>query len=403
MPLKLFHLFIYFLLFTCCKTYSQISFSDSLFRLGVPNSVKLSSSVFVDYYYKAHGDSLVRGIGVNQYSGIPPDRNAFAFRRIFLGFDYNISKKFVAELLLASEDHLNVTTFNGNVSNTGDLLTNNKFAFYVKRANLRWKNIFKGTDLAFGEVTTPSFFLLTQQIWAYRSLEKTIADIRKTPSTDLGVTIQSHLGSKDNFGFNIMVANGTSSRPENDAHKWIYGDFYAKFFNKKLVIDVYGDYTKIDWTKTFHHSRNMLKGMIAYNTPQLTLGAEAFINHGKNDVVGLSANKKDTLNSNATCVSVYVHGNIINERLRYVLRYDFYNPNTKYDKNKYESYKGFSSAYEPSNNEHLLIAGIDYAITKDIHILPNIWYTKYNNKQYTPTSSDHDLVYRLTLSYAFGK
>jgi hypothetical protein len=29
----------------------------------------------------------------------------FQFRRIYLGYDYNISKKFTAELLLAAEDN----------------------------------------------------------------------------------------------------------------------------------------------------------------------------------------------------------------------------------------------------------------------------------------------------------
>ena len=67
----------------------------------------------------------------------------FQFRRIYLGYDYNISKKFSAELLLAAEDNFppgappvgsaagTTTTFAAGNS-TGDLLTNQKLTFYIK-------------------------------------------------------------------------------------------------------------------------------------------------------------------------------------------------------------------------------------------------------------------------------
>ena len=41
------------------------------------------------------------------YNGVPTYRNAFQFRRIYLGYDYEITKKFKAELLLASEPNAN--------------------------------------------------------------------------------------------------------------------------------------------------------------------------------------------------------------------------------------------------------------------------------------------------------
>ncbi len=86
----------------------------------------------------------------------------FQFRRIYLGYDYNISKKFSAELLLAAEDNFppgappvgsaagTTTTFSAGNS-TGDLLANQKLTFYIKNMNIRWKGIWKGTDLVVGE------------------------------------------------------------------------------------------------------------------------------------------------------------------------------------------------------------------------------------------------------------
>ncbi len=78
---------------------AQYVFSnDSLFKTGAANTGRLWGYSFGDFAYKTHSDSLTRG-GSNQYTGIPQNRTSFQFRRIYLGYDYNISKKFSAELL----------------------------------------------------------------------------------------------------------------------------------------------------------------------------------------------------------------------------------------------------------------------------------------------------------------
>ena len=88
-------------------------------------------------------------------------------------------KNLAAELLLAAED--NVTTGSGTTS--GDLLSDNKLAFYIKLANIRWKNIWNGTDLVIGQVSTPAFPLSSEKIWSYRSVERT--DYRYSPHSFL--------------------------------------------------------------------------------------------------------------------------------------------------------------------------------------------------------------------------
>ncbi len=242
--------------------------SDSAFKAGAPNSGRIWGYAFGDYFYKAHADPLVRG-GANQYTGTPAKRDAFAFRRIYFGYDYNITSKFSAELLLAAEDNATLTSASGNTNTVGDLLGNNKLAFYIKLANIRWKNIWKNTDLVVGQVSTPAFPLLTEKIWSYRSIERPIADVRRTPSFDLGASLQGKFDDSGNYGYNVMVGNGTSARPENDNFKWFYGDVYAMFFDKKLIFDVYADYERLNWMGNFHHARNMVKGFVAYNTPPL--------------------------------------------------------------------------------------------------------------------------------------
>jgi len=130
--------------------------SDSAFKAGTANSGRIWGYMFGDYYFKGHSDSLSRG-GANQYTGIPKTRSAFQFRRIYLGYDYNISSKFSAELLLAAEDNFPAGNPPTSAALSGDQTQNNKLTFYIKLANIRWKNIWKGTDLIVGQVATPAF------------------------------------------------------------------------------------------------------------------------------------------------------------------------------------------------------------------------------------------------------
>lgn len=402
--------------------------SDSAFKANSPNSGRIWGYAFGDYYYKAHSDLSNRG-GNNQYTGIPGDRNAFQLRRVYLGYDYNISKKFAAEILLAAED--NFPAFNPPASGaaSGDQLLNNKLSFYLKLANIRWKNIWNGTDLVVGQQATPAFPLLTEKIWNYRSIERTIADIRRTPSYDLGAGLQGVFDpqTKD-FGYDILMANGSSAKPAGTSFKWFYGDVYHYFFNKKIVVDLYADYQRLNWQTTWHHDRQMWKGYAAYTTPALTIGVEGFINTIRNDTKAtLIAGGADTINTSARGISFYIHGDIVKNKLRFFARYDRYNPNKKIDNNIYSNYSGISSpaAYNTNsyaatyNNtggvasvtptgditskESFLTLGLDLTPYKNVHFMPNIWYNHYSSQLASGTNAGYDLVYRMTFFFVFGK
>ncbi len=389
-----------------CLVFNAVLFTQSLIaqqKSKADTSFKPSGNLwgyaFGDYYYKAHSDPFNRG-GSNQYTGIEKGRNAFQIRRIYLGYNYNISPKFAAELLLAAED--NITTSTGTTS--GDLLSNNKLGFYVKLANVRWKNICRGTDFVIGQAATPAFPLLTESIWGYRSVERTIADIRRTPSYDLGASLQGKFGTEGNYGYNLMVGNGSGARPENDKFKRFYGDVYAKLLNKKLIVDLYADYERLRRTTSWHHSRNMVKGFVAYTVPSFTVGVEAFINHGHQDVIGMNSFATDTISAKAKAISVYVKGRIVRDRLGFFVRVDNYNPDVNYNNSLYSSYKGLTGNYEPNNKELFFTAGLDLTPVKNVHFIPNVWYNRYTSNQNGLTGSayrDHDLVYRLTFYYVY--
>ena len=354
---------------------------------------------FGDFAYKDHADTVGGGRGgSNQYTKVPQGQNMFQFRRIYLGYNYDLSEKFSAEFLLAAEDDFT----------SGDLLANGKFAPYLKLANLRWKGIFPGSDLVIGQSLTPAFPMMSEQIWAYRSIERTVADVRRTSSFDLGVALQGKfIPTNDNFGYNLMVGNGNNARPESDKFKAFYGDVYAKFFKKKLVIDLYADYQRLNWSPGFHHDRNMIKGFVAYTTPKLTVGVEAFYNTIKADDIDTKvAGGKDTLSNTAAAVSVFVRGRIYKDKLGFFARYDNFTPSGNVNNTMYNNDVPLTSQYDPNTKEQFITAGIDFTPIKNVHIMPNIWYNSYQNvgpHNYGAANNSYDMVYRLTFYYVYGK
>jgi hypothetical protein len=383
--------------------------SDSAFKAGMPNSGRLWGYVFGDYFHKSHSDSLNRG-GNNQYTNVKKGQDEFQFRRIYIGYDYNISKKFSAEFLLAAED---------DFANTGDVLSDNKFTPYIKFANLRWHDfLFSGNDLVIGLQPTPAFPYMTENLFSYsRPVERTITDIRRTPSFDFGAGLQGRFNSQDKsvvYGYNLLVANGSSAKPQalnGSLYKWFYGDAFIGLLNHKLIFDLYADYQRQNWVPGPHgHSaRQMMKGAIIWVDKKFTIGAEGYTNALKQAEVGTAGAIKDTLDGRATGLSLYAHASIIGSKLRVFFRYDFYNPNTKYDNttySKYASLYGLNPSYEPNNKEGFLSAGFDYSPVNNVHFIPNVWYNRYSGQQANLTGAaahDYDLVYRLTFYFTFGK
>jgi hypothetical protein len=393
----------------------------------------LWGAAFGDFDYKSNADKLNRS--GNQYTGIPVNTNMFQWRRIYLGYKYEISKRFTAEFLLSSENDFQSGLL-GQTTN-GDLLANNKFAPFVKWANLRWKNIWRGTDLVLGQVNDPAIGITgrndqtSEEVWAYRSIEKTVSDIRGTPVYDMGAELQGLFDARGDFGYDFMVGNGQAARPENDSYKWLYADLYAKFFHKRLIIDLYQDYERLNWgvyTKgpngAWYHDRHMTKLFIAWNSEKITVGFEGF----RNIIMGdIKVNGKDGntyyRTTNAIAMSLFVRGRILSDhfgkaRLGFFARYDNYDPSGDLsyiirDPNL-KNYTATTTAYDPTTKEQFVVLGIDYTPAKNIHFMPNLWLNTYTstidhnvvNDTFNPNVTGikgTDVVWRLTFYYVFGK
>lgn len=401
-------LFILFFSFQFLPLKSQGQTKDSTFKPGG----RIWGLVYADYFYKSHADALNRG--TYQYSKLAQGISAFQYRRVYLGYDYDITEKFSAHILLAAENDADASTSGVSKGVAGDVLVDNSFAPYLKFANLRWKDIWKGTDLIIGGTLTPAIEIASEPTWAYRSVERTIIDFNKTNPFDYGIKLQGKFDTAtQNLGYDVMIGNGTNAVPENDKYKWLYGDLWAKLFNKKLWIDVYSDYNKIGYTNnnlSYPHSRNALKMTLAYVTVPFTIGAEGYINNNRNDVEGISVSgtTKDTtvLNAVARGISLYAHGIILKNKLAFFVRYDNFNPDTKYKNTKYVTYAApAGNVYEPNTKTNFISTGLDITPAKNVHFEPNIWYVRYSGQQVNLIGSaahDYDMVWRMTFYFVFG-
>jgi hypothetical protein len=173
----------------------------------------------------------------------------------------------------------------------------------------------------------------------------------------------------------------------------------------------------------------MLKLFAAYTTPAFTAGVEAFVNNLAGDThATFIKGGADTINTKAAGISLYIHGNIIKNRLRFFARVDSYNPNKNVDNSQYSGYTALSSpngynspgyrlTFSSSTGaptsatstgditakETFFTAGLDFVLQKNLHFLPNVWYTHYASQLATGAYGDHDLTYRATFYLLFGK
>jgi hypothetical protein len=411
---------------------------------------RLWGYAFGDAYYDQHSPALTSTQGKeNNYYQTPSSRNAFQFRRLYLGYDYDINPKFKAEVLLASEPSENTLPSSATSSVVaGDNLADGRMSFYIKNFNLRTREIWPGTDLVIGEMSTPGFALnegntnaptsLSESTWGYRSIEKTITDFHKNNSYDVGAALQGTFDPKTkNFGYVFMIGDNTQSNltsvyvttalggsttavlnpnPNTGFFKIFYGDLWGKFLNNKLYVDLYADYAKTQSNTPVAatvipsgvlgtQEHNMYKIFVSYNTSPLSVGVEAYTQQ-----FGLGVTDKNTLtaqNVTAQGLSLWAKGAIVKNKWGWFARYDSYNPDTKFNSaNTYTVNTNYSS-FDPTEKEKFVTAGLDFTPAKNIHFMPNVWFVQYKDQLAPATAGyladNHTLVYRMTFFYTFGK
>jgi hypothetical protein len=406
---------IYIIIFAVLATSNFAQSQNTDFK----PSGNLWGYVFGDFYWKQHSDSLGRApIGspygtasLNPKNPTQKNMNAFQIRRAYLGYDYMISPKFSAQVVLAHEM---------NVDGNGYNVT------YLKYAWLKWTNIFPMSNLMIGQMPTSSFATPfgTEPLWGYRSVEKTIIDLHSLdPSTDLGVMLIGNLWKQKNaadslpstLGYNFMIANGTGAKPETDRYKKIRGNVYVNTLHQKLTLGVYADFNPAQYAP-YPTSATTLKGYVHYKSDGFRIGAEVFQITNRNGDIFQTTNvaPADTANGVQFGWSIFGSTRIIKGKLNLFARLDQYNPDTKFSSSNYKyTASAFGGNFTTTTffTQTFYLVGLDYTPTSRIHIMANLWYTQYKtlmnndiagNALGKRAKSDYDLVPRITFLYTFN-
>ena len=209
-----------YILAICLATFA----STNIFTQNLDKG-KISGEVFLDYLYNVTRDSIQPKLSNTALKGAK-DLNGFEFRRVTFTYDYEFSSKFQSRV-----------RFEANQSSaSGSSVTP-----YIKDLALKWKNIFDGSDLILG-IQPPPSFEVSESYWQFRSLEKTIMDLRSIASSrDMGIALKGKIDAEGTVGYWITFANNSSLGPETDKYKRAYAHINIAPM-KNMNITLYGDY-----------------------------------------------------------------------------------------------------------------------------------------------------------------
>jgi hypothetical protein len=328
------------------------------------------ATMFYDYFYMLRGNDIYPG--QSEYATRNRNDNAFSFRRVYLGYDHTFSSKFTGRVQMELTDRT--------------LLSGGQRAFFLKEASLTWKEIYPLADLIIGHSSTPVFSINgSEMYWRYRSVEKTFADARGLRgSSDSGLRIKGSFNQPGTLGYNFMVGNGASARPENDKYKLFYANIWTLLLDRKLYIEMYQDYNEATGDRSIYTT----KGLIAWHNPGYTMAAE-LVNQTR------SGFGFENGNINIRGLSLFAHTDIKPGQLRAFGRYDSFNPDVDFR----------PAHYGPETvipfDEQFFTFGLDLALFKNINIMPNIWINSYKNKTNGQITPETEVVARLTFNVTF--
>jgi len=356
--------------------------------------------MFGDYYYNIARDPLFgatppSNAAISGAAAGPTATQAFQFRRVDLTYDKDIAEQFAVRFRLEADQGFTTAP------TTGDDLGSGKMGIFVKDAYLKWKGIFAGSDLIFG-IQPSAAFEASEAGWGYRSLEKTIIDLRGIVSSrDFGVAVRGKLVGDGTLGYWILIGNDNGNAPEVNKYKRYEGQVQYKL-TKKLVTTVYVDYKDAadilnSYTKTSVSNIATTEAVYVGYTDEgkCSVGVEAFNQGTQNAIKDTAAKRLDK--KTALGLSIFGNCTILSD-LAIVARYDVFNPSTTASTKDLLNVTASTAAGDLARN--YIIVGLDYRATKDVSIIPNALYETYE----APTNGkapDASLSARLTLFYSF--
>jgi hypothetical protein len=338
---------------------------------------RFSGYVFGDYFY-----NITRDKDASDFSDVTlggeEDLNGFIIRRIYFTLDTDISEEFAARFRLESS--------------ATDILPNGKTTVFVKDAYLQWKQAFALSDFYFGIHPTPAFEV-SETAWRYRSLEKTIMDLRGiVTSRDIGVSLKGKLTSSGKYNYWVAFGNGSGNVPETDEFKRVYLHFHWKP-GRKFQLTAYQDFRflpDIPDPNTADGELSQDSFTTAWflnygSSEKYGLGYEGFFTHQKNGTQLGSSSPITVDEKTTTGHSVWAWYDF-NALVGVVGRYDYF------DRNSHFGVTG--------DARDLIIGSIVLRPHEKVWVMPNVFYETYQDAP-DGRSFDGALTARITLYFIF--
>ncbi|MFP4081988.1 MAG: hypothetical protein ACLFVG_04425 [Candidatus Aminicenantes bacterium] len=344
----------------------MIVLASGLISQAARSEVKLKGCMFADYYYVASHHS-----GPTDEGGVE-GRHGFWLRRIY----------FTAENKLADNIKVRLRL---EMSSPGKFPfdSSDKVSAVVKDAYLSCKT--GRQELFFGIVSTPTFGHHIEDIWGYRSLEKTPLDLMKMASSrDFGIGLKGSLDEGKTVNYYILFGNGASNRGETDKGKKIYGSLAFKPV-RGLTLEAYGDY---EYQKD-HKSYYVIQGFGAFQGNWGRIGAMYARRHFDQEETGYDFD----LISGFVVVKAAKDVDVIARCDR------------MFGEGFEDHFKGDGVSYVPFANRpgapfNLFIGGISWEAAKNIWLIPNIKYVFYDDPDVGEKPSK-DIYTNMTVWFKF--
>lgn len=341
------------------------AFSETETKKAVPRG-NAYATLFFEYFYVARGSDDYSG--ESQFAGYKAGDNAFSFRRVYLGYAHTFSDKFVGKVQMEVTDKT--------------VLNNGNRASFLKEANITWKEFWPGTDLIIGHSLTPIWSIEGSEFyWQYRSIERTIADMRNIrKSNDSGVRLKGVLNQSRTYGYNFMIGNGNGVKNESDKYKLVQGNLWVKMFDQRLYLELFRDFSGGENNRHI----TTTKGFLAYKTQAYTMALELVRQTRAHS--GLDGRDQRIFGWSA-----FAHSDLIREKMRAFGRLDFYDPDVYLQNdNRQQSAAVF--------DELFFTLGFDYMPIPNIHFMPNVYVNWYGKKLKGQLAPKKEVVLRMTLN-----
>lgn len=322
----------------------------------LPDWVKrttISGLAFGDIYLMAqNADPTLKGA------------NGIWLRRFYLTFDSKLARDFQFRV-----------RFEGNSS--GDFKTAGKVTPFVKDLYLRYTT--GDQQLYLGIISSPTWELVEGH-WGYRDVEKTPLDLQRLGSSrDFGLSAKGRFDGAGKVRYHVALGNGDDVNNDINEGKKAMGAL-SVYPTKGLVLEVYADFDD----RPGDTDRNNLQAFAGYSGSWGRVGGLVARQH------------REVTNAPALDLEIYSGYLVItaSETVSLLGRFDHMaDPNPDGMKIPYLT-------FNPTAKANLLMAGIDIALDKRVHLIPNFQYVFYDAVG-TAAAPKNELMLRMTYSITF--